>query len=79
MIQYNQGFVHLPYILYLFQFLAPICTHYPSLWAIAVLKDGTFDVQIYSRCLFTLNPIYELFVKDGVKTIPSNIADDLSA
>ena len=76
MIQYNQGFVHLPYILFLFQFLAPLCTHYPSL---IQRKDGTFYLQFYSRCLSTLNPVYDLFVKEGVKTIPNNIADNLSA
>ena len=76
MIQYNQGFVHLPYILFLFQFLAPLCTHYPSL---IQRKDGTFYVQFYSRCLSALNPVYDLFVKEGVKTIPNNIADILSA
>lgn len=31
MIQFNQGFVPLPYILFLFLFLAPLCTHCPSL------------------------------------------------
>lgn len=58
MIQFNQGFVHLPYILFLFQFLAPICTHYPSL---IQRKDGTFYLQFYSRCLAALTPIYDLF------------------
>ena len=65
-----------PYILFLFQFLAPLCTHYPSL---IQRKDGTFYLQFYSRCLSTLNPVYDLFVKEGVKTIPNNIADILSA
>ena len=46
MIQYNQGFVHLPYILFLFQFLAPLCTHYPSL---IQRKDGTFYVQFWRQ------------------------------
>ena len=32
-----------------------------------------------SRCLSALNPVYDLFVKEGVKTIPNNIADNLSA
>lgn len=64
MIQYNQGFVLLPYILFLFQFLAPLCSHIPSL---IQRKCGTFYVQFYSRCLITLNSIYDLFVKDGVK------------
>ena len=76
MIQYHQGFVLLPYILFLFQFLAHLCSHIPSL---IQRKCGTFYVQFYSRCLFTLNPIYDLFVKEGVKTIPNNIADILSA
>lgn len=80
MIQYNQGFVHLPYILFLFQFLLcaapPLCTHFPSL---IQRKDGTFYLQFYSRCLFALNQVYDLFVINGVKTIPSNISLYLSA
>nr|UEV87057.1 hypothetical protein [Grifola frondosa] len=76
MIQYNQGFVHLPYVLFLFQYLTPLCTHYPSL---VQRRDGTFYLQFYSRCLLALNQIYDLFVINGVKTIPNNIADYLNA
>lgn len=70
-IQFNQGFSHLPYVLFLFQFLGPICTHYPSL---IQNRDGTFYLQIYTRCLSCLRSIYEIFVINGVKTIPANIA-----
>ena len=31
MIQFNQGFVHLSYVLFVYNYLAPLCTHYPSL------------------------------------------------
>lgn len=31
LIQFNQGFFHLPYVLFLMQKLAPLFTHYPLL------------------------------------------------
>jgi hypothetical protein len=31
LIQFNQGFVHLPYVLFLMHKLAPLCTHSPFL------------------------------------------------
>ena len=75
MIQFNQGFVHLPYVLFLFNFLSTLCTHYPSLIR---QRDGLFSLQIYTRCLSCLVPIFELFVVNGHKIIPENIADFLS-
>lgn len=75
MIQFNQGYIHLAYILFLFQFLAPLCTHYPSL---VQRRDGSFYLQMYTRCLFCLNQIFDLFIINGVKTIPANIADYLT-
>ena len=75
MIQFNQGFKHLPYILFLFQFIFPLCTHYPSL---IQHRDGTFYLQIYTRCLLCLNNIFDLFIVNGVKTIPANIAEFLT-
>ena len=75
-IQFNQGFVHLPYILFLFQILAPLCVHYPSL---VKRGDGSFYLQINTRCLASLNPIFDLFIFNKVKIIPKNISDYLTA
>lgn len=74
-IQFNQGFSHLPYVLFVSQFLGPLCTHLPSL---IQNRDGTFYLQIYTRCLLCLKIIYDIFVINGVKTIPANIADYLT-
>lgn len=81
MIQFNQGFVHLSYVLFVYNYLAPLCTHYPSLVRLArssQRRDGLFYLQIYTRCLFCLTPIYKNFVVDGRKVIPENITDWLS-
>ena len=67
MIQFNQGFVHLSYVLFVYNYLAPLCTHYPSLIR---QRDGLFYLQIYTRCLLCLTPIYENFVVNGCKIIP---------
>lgn len=66
MIQFNQGFLHLPYILFVFTFLFPLCTHFPFLIR---QRDGSFYLQLYTRCLLCLTPIYDLFVVNGTKTI----------
>ena len=61
MIQFNQGFVHLSYVLFVYNYLAPLCTHYPSLVRLArssQRRDGLFYLQIYTRCLICLTPIY---------------------
>lgn len=79
-IQHVQGFVHLSYSLFLFQFLAPPhkvdCCHYPSL---VQKRDGSFSLTIHTRCLSCLNPIYDLFIVNGIKQIPLNIGDLLTA
>lgn len=75
MIQFNQGFIHLPYVLFVYNYLAPLCTHYPSLIR---QRDGLFYLQIYTRCLLCLTPIYENFVVNGRKIIPENIVEWLS-
>jgi len=59
LIQFNQGFVHLPYVLYLMQKLAPFCTHYPLL---IQARDASFSLKLYTRCLFSLNLIFYLFI-----------------
>jgi hypothetical protein len=66
----NQGFLHLEYILFIYLFLSPLCARYPSL---VQRRDGSFYLQINTRCLFCLNEIYDLLVKNGIKTIPYNI------
>lgn len=38
-IQFNQGFVHLEYVLFVFSLLSPLCTHFPSL---IQQRDGSF-------------------------------------
>ena len=83
MIQFNQGFLHLPYVLFVFNYLSPtnyttllFCTHYPSL--IVRQRDGLFYLQIYTRCLLCLTPIYNNFIVNGRKIIPVNIAQWLS-
>ena len=52
------------------------CTHYPSL--IVRQRDGLFYLQIYTRCLLCLTPIYNNFIVNGRKIIPVNIAQWLS-
>jgi NADH-ubiquinone oxidoreductase chain 4L len=75
-IQFNQGFLHLEYVLFLFQILAPLCVHYPSLVKRA---DGSFYLQLNTRCLASLNHIFDLFIINKVKTIPKNISNYLTA
>src|ERR1700692_1404777 len=74
-IQFNQGFIHLEYILHLFHILSPIVTHLPSL---VQRRDLTFYLMLYIRCLASLFPLYHLFIIDGVKRIPCNIAQFLT-
>lgn len=74
-IQHVQGYVHLSYSLFLFQFLAPLCNHFPSL---VQQRDGSFSLNIHTRCLACLNPIYDLFIVNGIKQIPLNIGDWLT-
>lgn len=74
-IQFNQGFVHLEYILYVSLLLSPLCTHFPAL---RQQRDGSFYLQLTSRCLNCLNPLYDLFIVNGVKTIPATIETWLS-
>jgi NADH-ubiquinone oxidoreductase chain 4L len=76
LIQFNQGFVHLPYVLFLMQKLAPLCTHYPLL---IQSRDASFSLKIYTRCLLSLNPIFDLFIVNGKKTISPNIVNSISA
>jgi hypothetical protein len=72
---FNQGFVHLEYALFLMLFLGPICARYPLL---VQRRDGSFYLQINTRCLACLTLIYDLFVINGIKTIPVNIGDYLT-
>lgn len=74
-IQFNQGFVHLEYILYVSLLLSPLCTHFPAL---RQQRDASFYLQLSSRCLNCLNPLYDLFIVNGVKTIPVTIETWLS-
>src|SRR6266481_198634 len=75
MIQFNQGFVHLPYVLFIIQNLVPLCTHYPLLMQ---ARDGSFSLHLYTRCLLSLNPIFNLFIVNRKKIISANIIDWLS-
>ena len=36
-------------------------------------RDGSFYLQMNTRCLACLISIYDLFIVNGVKTIPANI------
>jgi len=76
LIQFNQGFVHLPYVLFLMQKLAPLCTHYPLL---IQSRDASFSLKLYTRCLLSLNPILDLFIVNGKKTISPNIVNSISS
>jgi hypothetical protein len=71
-LQYNQGFVNLNYILHISQILSPILPHYPSL---IQQRDFSMYLHIHSRCLGCLNPLYDLFIKNGVKTISPSLID----
>jgi len=61
-IQYNQGFIHLNYILHIFLILSPIVTHLPSL---VQQKDLSVYLHLHTRCLACLRPLYNLFVFEG--------------
>jgi|SRR6266487_201795 len=69
-IQYNQGFLHLNHILHLYFLLSPILTHLPSL---IQQRDFSRYLHIHTRCLLCLNPLYDLFIKNGVKTISPSL------
>lgn len=75
MIQFNQGFIHLPYVLFILKFLTPLCAHYPYLIR---QRDATFYLQLNTICLLCLTPFYNLFVINGKKTIPDNIMELLT-
>ena len=74
-IQFNQGFINLEYILYIFQIFNPLVTHLPSL---IQRRDGSFYLLLYTRCLACLYPLYDIFIVDGVKRILSNISQFLT-
>lgn len=68
--QYNQGFIHLKHILHVSLILSPLLTHFPTL---IQQRDTTMYLHLQSRCLLCLNPLYDLFIKDGVKTISPSL------
>ena len=74
-IQYNQGFIHLNHILYLSNLLSPILTHYPSL---VQQRDLSTYLHLHTRAFSSLVPLYELFIKDGVKQISPLIVNWLT-
>ena len=74
-IQYNQGFIHLEHILYLSYFLSPILTHFPSL---VQQRDLSTYLHLHTRAFSSLVPLYELFIKDGVKQISPLIVNWLT-
>jgi hypothetical protein len=46
--------------------LSLILTNYPSL---IQQRDLSFYLHLHSRCLLCLNPLYDLFINNGVKSI----------
>jgi len=64
LIQFNQGFFNFPYVLFLMQKLAPLLTHYPLL---IQARDGSFSLKLYTRCLLSLNPFFDLFIVNEKK------------
>uniref|UniRef100_UPI002237B00A LAGLIDADG endonuclease n=1 Tax=Ramaria cf. rubripermanens TaxID=2016387 RepID=UPI002237B00A len=80
LIQFNQGFIHLPYVLFFnAKFSSPpfrVCTHYPLL---IQARDGSFSLKLYTRCLLSLNPIFDLFIVNGKKTISPNLVNSISS
>lgn len=75
MIQFNQGYIHLKYILYIAQSFSPIMTHFPLL---IKARDGSFYLKLSTRSLKCLNPIYDLFITEKKKTIRSELEKHLS-
>lgn len=65
--------VHLKYILYVCLLLSPLCTHFPAL---RQQRYASFYLQLSSRCLNCLNPLYDFCI--GVNTIPVTIETWLS-
>jgi LAGLIDADG DNA endonuclease family len=74
-IQYNQGFIHLNHILYLSYLLSPILTHYPTL---VQQRDLSTYLHLHTRALSSLIPLYELFIRNGVKKISPSIVNWLT-
>ena len=74
-IQYNQGFIHLEHILYLSYLLSPILTHFPSL---VQQRDLSTYLHLHTRALSSLVPLYELFIKNGVKQVSPLIVNWLT-
>ena len=78
-IQYNQGFIHLSYSLFINIELQSLCSHLPLLIR---KKDGSFSLTLYTRCLNCLNPIYDNFIDNTYKTpkkkIPKNLEEYLT-
>jgi len=75
-IQFNQGFIHLPFVSFLFKILALLCVHYPTL---VKRGDGSFYLKINTRCLASLNPKIDLFISNKVKIILKIISEHLTA
>ncbi len=71
-INHKQGFVHLEYILWLNIMLSPICSLRPAL---RLRRDGSAFLDFTTRSLPCLVPLYNLFVRDGVKVITMALLD----
>jgi hypothetical protein len=69
-IMFKQGFVHLEYILWVTMQLAPILTQWPSL---RLRRDLSAFLDVTTRSLPCLTPIYNLFIISGVKTITMDL------
>jgi len=75
LIQFNQGYLHLQYILHVSYKLSSLCTHFPLL---ILSRDGSFSLKLSTRCLLCLNPMYDLFIKNKKKTISPELINWLS-
>jgi hypothetical protein len=69
-IMFKQGFLHLEYILWVTMQLAPILTQWPSL---RLRRDLSAFLDVTTRSLPCLDPIYNLFIVNGVKVITMDL------
>jgi len=71
----NAGLVNSFYLLWLFTHISRYCVHVPTL---VRRRDGSFYCHLTTRAMSCLEPIYNLFIKDGKKQISMRLAEWLT-
>ena len=68
----NVGFIHIEYLLFLFNHLSHYCTHTPSM---VRRRDGSLYCYLTTRSLPCLNELLKAFTVEGKKLITMAIAE----